>query len=75
MAEEQIDIEELRESFRKELKKEWELASQSTTKAIREEFQTHLDTIEAEGITVEEYLERALEHRVNEVLNLENEEE
>ena len=69
------ELEEFRNDMRIQLKKEWELASQSDTKAIKEEFQTHLDTIKAEGITVEEYLERALEHRVNEILNLENEEE
>ena len=69
------ELEEFRNEMRIQLKKEWELASQSDIKAIKEEFETHLDTIKAEGITTEEYLERAVEHKVNEILNLENEEE
>lgn len=74
MAEEEIDLVKLREETRAEIDKEWELASQTDNSFVQDEFQKHLDIIAAEGISEEEYKERAVDARMNDMLNSDSEE-
>jgi phosphopantetheine adenylyltransferase len=78
MAEEpepEIDIDELRKSLKNDVETSWKLASESTSSGIRQQFNAALEEIKRTNISIEQFIENEVEHRLNEILNNNDEEE
>jgi hypothetical protein len=77
MAEEtdEIDIDELRKHLKNEVEISWKLASESTSSGIQEQFNAAMEEIERTNISIEQFMETEVEHRLNEILNNNDEEE
>ena len=78
MAEEtetEIDIDELRKHLKNDVETSWKLASESTSSGIQEQFNAAMEEIERTNISIEQFMENEVEHRLNEILNNNDEEE
>ncbi len=77
MAEEtdEIDIDELRKQLKNDVETSWKLASESTSSGIQEQFNAAMEEIRKTNISIEQFIENEVEHRLNEILNNNDEEE
>tara|TARA_R110001632_G_scaffold194981_1_gene316492 strand:+ start:2078 stop:2302 length:225 start_codon:yes stop_codon:yes gene_type:complete len=72
---EEIDINELRKNLKNEVEAEWKLALLCTSSDLQAQFNAVLEDIKNTGISKEQYIENAVEHKLNEILNSNEEKE